>query len=92
MVEPTISYVCVCGQADNAGDCKSRWNFAWAAWLVKARFFKKVVLGFFLVGHTHEDIDQMFSRFSIALYGKRTFCTCVLARMRDCTIHGFGRD
>jgi hypothetical protein len=61
---------CIERQADNAGDCKSRWNLAWAAWMVAAGFFEVVVLGFLLVGHTHEDVDQMFSRFSLALSSK----------------------
>jgi hypothetical protein len=58
-------------QSDNAGDGKSRWNLALASWMVYVGMFKKVVLGFLLVGHTHEDIDQMFSKFSMALAGTR---------------------
>lgn len=29
--------------------------------------FKKVKISFLLVGHTHENIDQLFSRFAVAL-------------------------
>ena len=35
--------------------------------LVDQGIFKKVVLSFLPVGHTHEDIDQLFSRIAIAL-------------------------
>ena len=31
--------------------------------LVKLKVFKKIKIGFLLVGHTHDQIDQMFSRF-----------------------------
>ena len=41
--------------------------------LVQRKIFKKVKLGFLLVGHTHDQIDQMFSRFSIKLAKKSTF-------------------
>ena len=40
--------------------------------LVNLGVFSKVKVNFLLVGHTHENIDQLFSRFYIAL------------RQRDC--------
>ena len=41
--------------------------------LVDSGVFGRIVLSFLPVGHTHEDIDQMFSTFSKALkYTTRT--------------------
>lgn len=52
-------------QMDNApSECKNRFMIAFACWLVHMRIFTEVVFGFLLVGHTHEDVDQMFSQFS----------------------------
>jgi hypothetical protein len=38
--------------------------------LVEMGIFKKVKVGFLLVGHTHDHIDQMFSCFSVKLKRK----------------------
>jgi len=38
--------------------------------LVELRIFQKVNVGFVLVGHIHDHIDQMFSRFSVTLRRK----------------------
>ena len=38
--------------------------------LVELRIFQKVKVGFLLVGHTHDHINQMFSRFSVTLRRK----------------------
>ena len=35
--------------------------------LVEEKVFDKIKLSFLMVGHTHEDVDQMFSRYSICL-------------------------
>jgi hypothetical protein len=35
--------------------------------LVEMRIFQKVKVGFLFFGHTHDHIDQMFSRFSVTL-------------------------
>jgi hypothetical protein len=43
---------------------KNKYVLAYLSFLVKQRVFEKVRLNFLLVGHTHEDIDQMFSCFS----------------------------
>ena len=40
---------------------------AYLCHLVNLGVFRKIKVNFLLVGHTHENIDQMFSRFSIAL-------------------------
>ncbi|XP_060561075.1 uncharacterized protein LOC132720867 [Ruditapes philippinarum] len=60
MLPPTL-YI----QADNsAKDNKNAFFLTFLAWLVKTGIFKKVKLSFLMVGHTHEDIDQVFSRIS----------------------------
>jgi hypothetical protein len=38
--------------------------------LVELRIFQKVKFGFFLVGHTHDHIDQMLSHFLVTLKRK----------------------
>ena len=35
--------------------------------LVEMRIFQKVKVGFLLVGHTHDHIDQIFNHFSVTL-------------------------
>jgi hypothetical protein len=49
---------------------KNKFVLAYLTYLVKMRVFEKVKLNFLLVGHTHEDIDQMFSCFSRSLRRK----------------------
>jgi hypothetical protein len=49
-------------QMDNCtGANKNKWIMAFADMLVRKGVFKEVVLSFLMVGHTHEDIDQLFS-------------------------------
>ena len=43
---------------------KGRYLFAFLALLVHCCVFDKICVSFLPVGHTHEDIDQIFSRFS----------------------------
>ena len=52
---------------------KNRYLFACLSLLVAKGVFKTVQLGFLMVGHTHEDIDAMFSRFSERLRIRMTF-------------------
>ncbi|KAL3691369.1 hypothetical protein R1sor_005020 [Riccia sorocarpa] len=47
--------------------------FAYLAMLVEKKIFRKIKVGFLIVGHTHDHVDQMFSRFSVALRGKKVF-------------------
>ncbi|KAI8489490.1 ATP binding [Branchiostoma belcheri] len=55
-------------QLDNsAKENKNKFMIAFCTWLVKLQIFQKVKLGYLMAGHTHEDIDQMFSRFSVRL-------------------------
>jgi hypothetical protein len=49
-------------QLDNCtGSNKNKYMFAFADMLVRKGVFEEVVLSFLMVGHTHEDIDQLFS-------------------------------
>ena len=52
-------------QLDNAsGDNKNRWVFAFCSLLVFKGVFREVYINFLMVGHTHEDIDALFGRWS----------------------------
>lgn len=46
---------------------KSRFLMAYLGELVRVGVFSEVYVSFLPVGHTHEDIDQMFSRFAMAI-------------------------
>ena len=61
-------------QLDNcAAENKNRYLFAYLSLLVAKGVFKTVTLGFLMVGHTHEDIDAMFSKLSESLRTGMTF-------------------
>lgn len=62
-------------QLDNTAtrENKNQVLLAYLSMLVHQKVFKKVKLGFLLVGHTHDQIDQMFSRFSVKLAKKSAF-------------------
>ncbi|XP_078657029.1 uncharacterized protein LOC144903082 [Branchiostoma floridae x Branchiostoma belcheri] len=56
---PPVLYV----QMDNkAGECKNRWILAYCCLLVHLNVVQKVKVSYLMVGHTHEDIDQLFSK------------------------------
>ena len=49
-------------QADNcAGENKNRYLMGYLSWLVHQGAFDHIYFNFLPVGHTHEDIDQLFS-------------------------------
>ncbi|XP_070551958.1 uncharacterized protein [Ptychodera flava] len=50
------------------GKNKNRFMLSLASVLVEYNVFQEVLFHFLPVGHTHEDVDQMFSRVSTALY------------------------
>ena len=62
-------------QMDNASDNKAFAVLSFAAHLVEAGVCDTVELNFLMVGHTHEDIDQLFSvisrRFKRLVFGTR---------------------
>ena len=51
----------ICINADNASDNKCWTLLLFLAMLVYHRYTEEVMLSFLIVGHTHEDIDQLFS-------------------------------
>ena len=55
--------------------------FAWLALLVKSRIFRKVIISFLPVGHTHEDIDQFFSCIARALRKRPAHSRIMLAEV-----------
>lgn len=61
-------------QIDNCGENKNKTLFGFLTHLVKKNIFHKIKAGFLMVGHTHEDIDQMFS--VIATFLKRESVIC----------------
>ena len=57
-------------QLDNpTGENKNKFLIMFLACLVYFCVFDKIKLSFLLVGHTHEDIDQFFSRLSVVWRG-----------------------
>ena len=59
-LSPTLLF-----QADNCSrENKNRWLLAFMAMLIAKGWFSEIHLSFLYPGHTHEDIDQMFSNFS----------------------------
>ena len=47
-----------------ARENKNRYVFTYLSYLIKCKIFNKIEISFLPVGHTHEDIDQLFSRIS----------------------------
>ena len=66
---PEVLYI----QLDNVGTNKNHWLLGYACWLVQEGIFLKVKINYLLVGHTHENIDQFFSRLSVSLQSQRAF-------------------
>ncbi|XP_041478017.1 uncharacterized protein LOC121425955 [Lytechinus variegatus] len=59
---PDVLYL----QMDNCGrENKNQCVIALCALLVELNVFRKVKIGFLMKGHTHEDVDQLFSRVSV---------------------------
>ena len=55
-------------QMDNAvGDNKNKFVFGFFSTMVVKGIFDTIVVSFLLVGHTHEDIDQLFSQLAAHL-------------------------
>jgi hypothetical protein len=64
---PQVLYL----QLDNTSrENKNQFVFGYISMLVELRIFQKVKVGFLLVGHTHDHIDQMFRHFSVTLKRK----------------------
>jgi hypothetical protein len=55
-------------QLDNTcRENKNVYMYAWCSWMVARGAFEEIQVSFLPVGHTHEDIDQFFSRISVHL-------------------------
>ena len=80
-------------QEDNTTKCcKSCYKLGYCALLVAWGLFDEVVLSFLPVGHTHEDIDQFFSRLAVYLRthharSRKELCQAV----HDCYLSKFGK-
>jgi hypothetical protein len=62
---------------------------AYAVHLVKMRVFKRIEICFMLVGHTHENIDQLFSTYSVKLRTVKAFTLKALMQVaRDAFLGG----
>jgi hypothetical protein len=57
---PPVLYL----QLDNAPDNKSKRFLAFIGFLIQNNIFKKIKLSYLVVGHTHEDVDGLFSAIS----------------------------
>jgi hypothetical protein len=56
--QPAVLYL----QLDNVSTNKGTLVFKCLSWLVASGVFAKIKVGYLVVGHTHEYIDQFFSR------------------------------
>lgn len=61
-------------QMDNCSENKNSTVFSFLSHLVEQNVFTEVYVGFLMVGHTHEDIDQFFSTISSWLKKLETIC------------------
>jgi hypothetical protein len=63
-------------QLDNTSkQNKSKYLFGYLGWLLRTKqVIEECVVSFLPVGHTHADIDQMFSRFSMHLRKHDAHC------------------
>lgn len=61
-------------QVDNCSENKNKVVFGFLTHLVRLGIFQKIKVGFLMVGHTHEDIDQMFSTISGHLQKESVLC------------------
>ena len=63
----------LCVELDNCNTNKSKALMAYCVHLVKMRVFTRIEISFMLVGHTHENIDQIFSTYSVKLRTVKAF-------------------
>ena len=54
-------------QVDGGSENKNQWMISYLSLLIEVGLFDKVKMCFLPVGHTHEDIDQAFSRIAVYL-------------------------
>ncbi len=72
-------------QMDNASDNKNRWILTLAAVFVAVLLFRKIKISFLPKGHTHEDIDQLFSKLAEYLRNRDVLsCDDLSAAIEKC--------
>ena len=54
-------------QVDGGSENKNKWMISYLSLLVEVGMFDYIKMSFLPVGHTHEDIDQAFSRIAVHL-------------------------
>lgn len=54
-------------QVDGGSENKNRWMLSYLSLLIEVGIFDVIKMSFLPVGHTHEDIDQAFSRIAVHL-------------------------
>ena len=54
-------------QVDGGSENKNKWMISYLSLLVEIGMFDLIKMSFLPVGHTHEDIDQAFSRIAVHL-------------------------
>ena len=75
---PPIFYL----QVDGGSENKNQWMLSYLSLLIELGVFSKIKMSFLPVGHTHEDIDQAFSRIAVYLnqhdaYTYDEFVSCI---------------
>jgi hypothetical protein len=74
-------------QLDNSGkDNKNQTVMAFCSQLVLRGVFETITVSFLMVGHTHEDVDALFSRVGIRIYNKELATLfSLMAEVWECT-------
>jgi hypothetical protein len=78
-------------QMDNCSENKNKVLFGFLSDLVSRKVFSEVYVGFLMVGHTHEDIDQLFSVIAAWLRKHETICPDPPS-LRDAIIAAFANS
>jgi hypothetical protein len=60
---------------------------AYCNMLVDTGLFERVEINFLPVGHTHCDVDQLFSRISVILYGSYCMTFAELLEVKFCKLN-----
>lgn len=71
---------------------KNKFMLGWMYYLVEIGTFDEVRLHFFPVGHTHADVDQMFSRLAVHLMATNSRCRAELLRCLENGFHMSGGE
>jgi hypothetical protein len=78
-------------QLDNTvKQCKSQYMMGFAGMLLLSSAIRTIVISFLPVGHTHEDIDQLFSRISEYFKNRNVYTKEAMLRAikKACTKYG----